>query len=128
MSRTYCTLPLDVTTKRESRGGNIDRNILLDSRNTAVVELSAKVLLSKRYTCGKEQNLPHSHSGRPFSLTHHHRYLIIMPNNPMIKVARTFQKKLNSLFHTSGPPTPLSPTDMGSRSDNNMTATHAGAR
>ena len=45
----------------------------------------------------------------------------------MIKVARTFHKKLNFFLQTSGLPTP-SPTDMDSRSDSNKTATHAGAR
>ena len=71
-------------------------------------------------------NLPHSHIA--LSTHHHHRYLVIMPtNNPMIKGARTFKKKLSSLFQTSRPPT-SSPIDMDSRSDNNKTVTHAGAR
>ena len=61
-------------------------------------------------------------------LNYHHRYLIIMPaNNPIIKVARTFKNKFNSLLQTSGPPTP-SLIEMDSRPDNNNTTPDAGKK
>ena len=48
-------------------------------------------------------------------------------NNLTVKVAQTFKRKFSSLLQTSRSPTP-EPTDMDSSSDNNVTATHAGAR
>ena len=105
---------------RQSAWYYIDRNIVFDSRNTVVVEpcvagplqaIFYKIVstpsYSKRDTCGKEQTY-HTATLGDASLD---------SSSSIIKVARN-SKKLNSLFQTSGPPTP-SPIDMDSR--------HAGA-